>query len=161
MHEAVPLIYAPPTRPVRITLHSRLMALGLWAACAMLIYTAVRLTPSPDGIGTHTELGYLGCSMLMTTGYPCPTCGMTTSFAWFYRGNLAASFYVQPAGFVAAYLVGMLLLLTTYEGISGRPIHRLMRFFPTKWMVILGATIVLAGWGWKIFIHRSGRDGWG
>ena len=161
MLEAVPVIYAPPTRLVRITLHSRLMALGLAAASLALIYTAWRLTPSPDGIGTHTALGYLGCSMLINTGYPCPTCGMTTSFAWFYRGNLPASFYVQPAGFVAAYLVGMLLLLSLYEAFTGRPLHRLMRFFPGKAMLIIGATVFLLGWGWKIFIHRAGLDGWG
>jgi len=161
MNEAVPVIYAPPTRRVRITFHARLITAGLFVACAVLIYTAWRLTPSPEGIGTHTEMGYLGCSMLMTTGYPCPTCGMTTSFAWFYRGNLAASFYIQPAGFVAAYLVGMLLLLTLYQGISGRPIHRLLRFFPGKWMLILGGALFVLGWGWKIFIHRAGMDGWG
>ena len=33
---------------------------------------------------------------------------MTTSFAWFVRGNWLASFYVQPMGFVLALGTGAL-----------------------------------------------------
>ena len=118
MSEVVPIIYAPPVRPVRLSFYERLIALAIAGGCAGVIATAMYLRPSPDGTGTHQGLGFLACTMLATTGIPCPSCGMTTSFAWFYRGNLAASFWVQPGGFVLAWLTGMLLIYALYEGLA-------------------------------------------
>ncbi len=161
MQEAVPTIYAPPTTPVRLSLYARCIALVVAAACATLVVTALRLTPAPEGVGTHTDLGYLACNMLLKSGVPCPTCGMTTSFAWFFRGNLVASAYIQPAGFVAALLVAMILPLALYEAITARPIHRLLKYLPGKMLLLTGAGIFLLGWGWKILIRIAGMDGWG
>jgi hypothetical protein len=160
MSEAVPTIYAPPTRPVRLSLYERLIALVIAGGCAGVIATAIHLRPSPDGTGTHQGLGFLSCTMLQTTGIPCPSCGMTTSFAWFYRGSLVASFWVQPAGFVLAWLTGVLLAYSLYEAVTARPIHRLLRFVPMRVWVIAGVAVLAFGWGWKIMIHLWGIDGW-
>ncbi len=160
MSEAVPTIYAPPVRPVRLSLYERLIALAIAGGCAGVIATAVHLRPSPDGTGTHQGLSFLPCTMLATTGIPCPSCGMTTSFAWFYRGNLAASFWVQPGGFVLAWLTGMMVIYALYEGLSARPIHRLLRYLPVRIWITVGAAVLAFGWGWKIIIHLGGMDGW-
>lgn len=160
MSDAVPAIYAPPIRPVRLSLYGRLIALAVALGCAGVIATAVHLRPSADGTGTHQGLGFLACTMLQTTGIPCPSCGMTTSFAWFYRGNLAASFWVQPGGCALAWATGMLLIYALYEALTGRPIHRLLRFLPLRIWVIIGAVVLAFGWGWKIIIHSGGMDGW-
>lgn len=40
--------------------------------------------------------------MMVLTGYPCPTCGMTTAFAHVVRGELISAFHAQPAGLVLA-----------------------------------------------------------
>ena len=32
-------------------------------------------------MGTHQQLGLPPCNFVTLTGYPCPACGMTTSFA--------------------------------------------------------------------------------
>lgn len=160
MSEVVPIIYAPPVRPVRLSAYARLITLAIACGCAGVIATALYLRPSPDGVGTHQGLGFLACTMLQTTGMPCPSCGMTTSFAWFYRGNLAASFWVQPAGFVLAWLTGMVLIYGLYEAFTGRPIHRLLRFVPVRLWVIMGVVALAFGWGWKIIIHLGGMDGW-
>jgi len=42
---------------------------------------ARHLQPDPAGVGTHTQLGLGRCPVLALTGYPCPMCGMTTTFA--------------------------------------------------------------------------------
>jgi hypothetical protein len=60
------------------------------------------LQPSPSGVGSHQGLGMQRCQLLDRSGVPCPSCGMTTSFSWFARGNVAASFYVQPMGMLMA-----------------------------------------------------------
>src|SRR5438552_8317037 len=71
-----------------------------------VLIMAVRLPPNPDGVGTHQAMGFQKCEFMYRTGLPCPSCGMTTSFAWFVCGNWIASFYVQPMGFVLALLTG-------------------------------------------------------
>ena len=63
------------------------------------------LEPDPRGYGTHTQLGLGSCAFAKLTGRPCPTCGMTTSFAWFARGRLGKSWQVSPAGCLIASLV--------------------------------------------------------
>lgn len=160
MSETAPIIYAPPTRPVRLSLYARLVALAIAAGCAGVIGTALSLHPSPDGTGTHRGMGFLACTMLQTTNIPCPSCGMTTSFAWFFRGNLAASFWVQPGGFVLAWLMGMVLLYALYESLTGRPVHRLLRFVPGRFWILGLAGVLAFGWAWKIIIHLTGTDGW-
>jgi hypothetical protein len=85
---------------------------------------------------------------------------MTTSFAWFYKGNFVASLYVQPGGFLLAYTTAVVCLFAAYEAITGRPVHRLLKAIPTRVWVILFCGILAFGWGWKIIIHLRQVDGW-
>ena len=62
--------------------------LVLSALSALVLMTAFALTPSPDGHGTHTQLGLPPCGFFVITGLPCPGCGLTTSFAHLARLNL-------------------------------------------------------------------------
>src|SRR4051794_7336480 len=48
------------------------------------------LRPDPKGYGTHQQLGLLPCGFRAITGLGCPSCGMTTAFAWFVRGRFDA-----------------------------------------------------------------------
>lgn len=160
MSDPVPAIYAPPAKPLRLSPYERLIALAVAGACAFVIYHAITLTPAPEGYGTHRAMGFLACNMIRATGIPCPTCGMTTSFAWFYRGNLLASAYVQPAGFAAAYFTAMLLPMALYEAATGRPIHRMLRVLKARFWIAAGLALFATGWIWKIVIHVTGHDGW-
>jgi hypothetical protein len=84
---------------------------------------------------------------------------MTTSFAWFVRGNFLASFYVQPMGAVLAALTVVAFWTAMYEAITGRAVHRLLLLLPSRYYIrFLGCAIV--AWMWKIFIHLHGIDGW-
>lgn len=101
------LASSPPTTPAgtlpaRATPLDRIWAgLGALAALALLI-TASRLTPSPSGTGTHTQLGLTPCGFLGATGIPCPTCGMTTAFAGAANLEPRASLRAQPMGTLLA-----------------------------------------------------------
>ncbi|MBI3272105.1 MAG: DUF2752 domain-containing protein [Planctomycetes bacterium] len=82
----------------------------------MLLAVAAWLKPDPRGFGTHEQLGLLPCGFLRATGLPCPTCGMTTSFACMVRGRFPESAAAQPFGaflclMVAASTVGSLRAL--------------------------------------------------
>ena len=74
------------------------------AGLAGLLVLARKLEPDPRGFGTHTQLGLRPCAFLTVTGRLCPTCGMTTSFAWFVRGRIDRSWQANPAGCLYALL---------------------------------------------------------
>ena len=110
----------------RVPPSGRWLALGVSLACLAVLITAMYLTPSPAGVGSHTQLGLAKCQFLHTTGIPAPTCGMTTSFSWFVRGNLLASVYVQPMGAVLAAITLVCVVGGLYVAVTGRPVYRLL-----------------------------------
>jgi hypothetical protein len=85
---------------------------------------------------------------------------MTTSFAWFARGNFLASAYVQPMGMLLAMLCVAAIWAGLYIAVSGRPAIRLLKRVPSGYYVRPLIIIGLAAWAWKIFLHLDGIDGW-
>src|SRR4051812_44857622 len=53
---------------------------------------------TPRTQATHRQLGMPPCNFLVLTGKPCPSCGMTTSFALLVRGDVGASLRANWAG---------------------------------------------------------------
>lgn len=153
-------IYAPPTRPVRLAASGRIVAALIAAGCFSVMALALWLQPDRTGAGTHEQLGLLPCQTLAATGVPCPSCGYTTSFAWLAHGNLAASFYTQPAGCLWGLLACMTFWVALYVAVTGRPVYRLLSCVRPRWAILSASAIVLLGWGWKIYIHAKGLDGW-
>ena len=139
---------------------TRLIALGVSATCLTVLIVAASLNPNPSGVGSHKSLGLQSCALLDRAGMPCPSCGMTTSFTWFAHGNLLASFYVQPMGMVLAFLSAGAVWAGAYIAISGRPLHRLMTLLPAGKLLIWILVFFVLAWGWKIWIHYQGLDGW-
>lgn len=77
-----------------------LFSLGTGIVLVMAI--AMWLTPDSKGFGTHLQLGLPECGFRSATGMNCPHCGLTTSFAWFVRGQWRRSFQANPAGLLLA-----------------------------------------------------------
>lgn len=158
--DAAPVLYAMRRRIPLASSGTRLIALGVAVACLTVLVTAARLTPSPTGVASHKGLGLQSCALLERSGIPCPSCGMTTSFAWFVRGNLAASFYVQPMGTLLALAAAGCVWGGAYIAITGRPIHRLLTILPAGRLLIYVLGFFIAAWGWKTAIQLAGWDGW-
>ena len=64
---------------------------------ATVMTTAAWLHPydedgQPRSMATHTQLGLPPCNMVVLTGKPCPSCGMTTAFSLLMHGDVANSF---------------------------------------------------------------------
>ena len=72
-----------------------------------LLSLAAFLTPDPHGHGTHRQLGLPPCTFLALTGRPCPTCGMTTAWAYLVRGQWRDAFRTNVGG----TLLGMLAVV--------------------------------------------------
>lgn len=147
-------------RSSRLSLMGRGVALAVAAGALGVLLAAAWLKPSGRGVGSHTQLGLEPCQFEYRTGVPCPTCGMTTSYAHLVRGQVVASLYVQPMGTVLAVLTAMTFWGGLYVGVTGRPVHRLLRYVPMRYYLTPLLGMAVAGWAWKIWIHLGGRGGW-
>jgi hypothetical protein len=56
----------------------------------------------PLRMETHTQLGLPSCQFYFVTGVPCPSCGMTTSFALLMHGDIWNSLKANAAGTLMA-----------------------------------------------------------
>jgi hypothetical protein len=56
----------------------------------------------PRRLETHLQLGLPPCTFRILTGVPCPSCGMTTSFAFLIRGDLGNSLRANAVGTLLA-----------------------------------------------------------
>ena len=162
MDEALPIIYTPRrTSGPSLGLASRMLALSVALTCLTVLIVAALATPNPSGVGTHASaLRLQPCHFLASTGLPCPGCGMTTSFAWFARGNVAASVFVQPMGTALAVLAAATVWVGLYMAVTGRPVYRLFRIVPARYYLVPLFTLGLLAWGWKVLLRLNHWDGW-
>src|SRR5947209_17793287 len=144
--------HEPPLVLPALTRRVRLGVLAVAAALVLLFAVAAWLSPyGPDGlpvgIGTHTQLGLPECNFLRLTGLPCPSCGMTTSFALLMHGDLPASLRANAVGtLLAVFLLGM-IPWSLVGAARGRWLW-IRRLEPwVLWAVIGFTTLALLRWG--------------
>jgi hypothetical protein len=130
----------------------RLWALVVLLAGGAILVLSVWLAPDERGYGTHRQLGLGECGMLITTGLPCPTCGMTTAFAYAVRGRFLAAFLAQPAGLLLALGTAAAVAVAAWVLVTGRvPNVRLPIITPYR--LFLGLLVILMGsWAFKIVL---------
>lgn len=122
--------------------------------CLSILFTAGSLKPHTKGMGTHQLLGLRACEFEVSYNMPCPTCGMTTSFAHAARGNLLRSFLVQPAGMVLALLTAMGAIVSVYVLYTGSAIVTLVWSMLSTAQLFKGLLILFAvGWAYTLVIH--------
>ncbi len=147
---------APPPPPLRErNLLDRLVALVLLLPSATVLGVAGYLQPDPTGMGTHEQLGLGGCTLLQLTGWPCPMCGMTTTFSLAAHGRFIDALICQPYGVVLFALTVATTLVSAMELL--RPRGRWRRFWDwlglkEGWIAagLLGGLLV--GWVYKMLI---------
>ena len=106
------------------------------------------VVPDESGIGSHRQLSMSACGFYERTGYPCPTCGMTTAFAHVVRGQLLKAFWVQPAGTLAALACIAGVFGAGYLTITGKRLDRYLLEINWMMVIVVMVGIVLAAWGW-------------
>jgi hypothetical protein len=112
----------PRPNTARIT---RLTLLLIAALLAGVFAVAFYLNPydadgKPRRMATHTQLGMPPCNFVILAGKPCPSCGMTTSFALLVRGDIGASLRANWAGTLIAILWALTMVWAVASGIKGR-----------------------------------------
>ena len=89
------------------------LAMGISA-----VFTAAALVePDPAGHGTHLRLGLGNCTFLSMTGWPCPMCGATTTFALMAHLRPIDALLNQPFAF-GLFLMSALALGVSAPGAS-------------------------------------------
>jgi hypothetical protein len=128
----------------------RLYALTFALMGLAVLGVAARMTPSRDHLGTHRQLGLPPCSFAAMTGYPCPTCGMTTAYACLVRGQLIEAVRASIFGTVLAAGTAALVILGLACAVIGRyPNLNWYRVDAVK-VVYFAALFLAASWAFKI-----------
>ena len=139
------------SQPGRIRLLAAAVSLGCWVVLGMSMW----LKPDPRGIGTHEQFGLPPCSLVQTAGIPCPTCGMTTAFAYTVRGRWVAAFLSQPFAFVLAVATMLAALLCAEMVLSGKTWRiNWYRLSPNR-MMLTGVIFFALAWVYKIIVHLA------
>jgi len=126
--------------------------LAFAAALVTVFVIAVRINPYDDDgrplrMGSHMRLGMPPCEFYVMFGKPCPSCGLTTSFALLLHGDIGNSLRANAVGTVMA-LFGLALvpwsLLISLRGryIWVRSIER-----ASLWAAGIFMVLLLARWG--------------
>lgn len=133
----------------------RIVAVIVAIAAGSVLGLAAWLTPAAEGHGTHQQLRLPPCSWVVLADMPCPTCGMTTSFAHAADGNLIQSFLTQPLGSILAMATAMALITSIYVLITGAAIEQILRKLWSGRMTWILIALVLLSWGYKILQFKA------
>jgi hypothetical protein len=136
--------------PLDTRVGGRLYAAGVLAAVVAVFTVAAQLHPDGLSQGAHRQLGLPPCGFVLMSGLPCPTCGMTTSFAHTIRGHLLQAVHAQVAGFLLAVFTLAAGGFALWAMVTGRrPALNWYRINPMH--VLWGSCgLFVAAWGLKI-----------
>ncbi|MCH7688595.1 MAG: DUF2752 domain-containing protein [Planctomycetes bacterium] len=128
------------------------LLLGGWSLCLLGGFAvAAGLEPDPRGYGTHQSLGLPPCTIRVMFGLPCPSCGMTTSFSNFIRGQFIGAAQANSAGLLLAVICALQIpwcWVSIYQG-------RLWRVSRPEvglvWMLLILCGVSLLQWTLRLF----------
>jgi hypothetical protein len=133
------------------------VGLGLTAVFAIaLCLDPYRADGTPRRMETHRQLGLPPCTFYAVTGLPCPSCGMTTSFALLVRGDLKDSARANAVGTLLA-LLGLVLIpwcgIAVFTGrtLYVRSLERALTMLELSFlglMLLRWAVLIATGW-WR------------
>ena len=133
----------------RNVLIRRLRLLLATLALASPLAIATRLQPSPSGLGTHQQLGLPPCTIRVLWGIRCPSCGMTTSWAYAVRGQWGEALQANASGLLLAVACAAAVLVMASATFVGRwPSRSWM--VAGLWSVSVIWLIALAEWAYRL-----------
>ena len=125
----------------------------LFIGAAFIAVVASNLEPSPDGVGTHLQLGLSSCVMLDKSTLPCPACGWTTSFALVGDARFSDAIITQPFGAFLAVITIVLMVVAACEALKPRDcwalFHARFKGRETQGLGLLFVAMIGA-WAYKI-----------
>ena len=119
-------------------------------ASVVMFLLAARLSPAAEGFGTHQQLGLPPCSTLALFGIRCPSCGMTTSWSLFVRGEWITSVQINAGGFLLATIALVYLPASCYLCISGRASRGGWLSLALAIALSVALVVAFVQWGWRL-----------
>jgi hypothetical protein len=131
-----------------------LLGIGVFVIAGTLHPYAADGTPLRSE--THRQLGLPTCTFKYVTGMPCPSCGMTTSFALLIRGDVWHSLQANAAG----TLLGVLCLAFIPWALASAYRRRLLFIVSFEKVlvraVVLFVVVMLMRWGIVLLVFYYG-----
>jgi hypothetical protein len=129
---------------------SRLGLVVVGAGLLVIFGIALWLNPYDNGqamrMETHRQLGLPPCTFKVITGYPCPSCGLTTSFALLIKGDVVNSLRANAVGTLLALIWLALIPWSLVSSFCGRPLFLISIERAVLRMLILFLTLLLVRW---------------
>jgi hypothetical protein len=95
---------------------------------------------------THLQIGLPPCSFRYLTGLPCPSCGMTTSFALLIRGDVANSLRANAVGTLLAVFSLAVVPWSLASALCHRPLFVASLERAGTWTVVVFVVLLLTRW---------------
>ncbi len=143
-------------------LTNRVVGASIALPTSTVLGIAMWLTPSERGFGTHTQLGLGECVMMQLTDWPCPMCGMTTTFTLMAHLRPVDAFFNQPFGVVLFTLTVVGAVVGLFDLVTGRGLFtKVLGWVGRREQVIaLGLLVgMFGGWLYKSVIMHPGVFG--
>ena len=84
------------------------------------------------------------------TGRPDPTCGLTRTFAWMWRGDIGQAVRVYPLGPALFMITFGLVLYYGSIALTGRPKRFNLPATVRRTLVVIGLTALVLNWTAKL-----------
>jgi hypothetical protein len=133
----------------------RLLWAAIGAAALGVLVLARWLQPHPSGVGTHMQLGLPACGFLRLTELPCPTCGLTTSFAHMARLQFTPALHAHwlgPLSFALTVVVAVVCAWGFATAMPAAPLMKRLRLWRLLAIIAAGA---LAAWMVRVAVILS------
>src|SRR5687768_6383575 len=140
----------------------RVLLLVMCACWVTVFVVAASLDPyfedgTPRVMETHRQLGLPPCTFKTVTGLPCPSCGMTTSFALLIHGDVWNSLQANFAG-TALATFGLIFIPWSLASVTkGRLLLfgslEMLALHLSIWLLVL----IFGRWGLALLMIYTGR----
>ncbi len=109
-----------PANTSQLSMFQRLSLIFL--SCFLLtgFGLAASVKPDPRGFGTHLQFGLPPCSFQIMFEVSCPSCGGTTCFAHFVRGQWLTAARLNPAVFAFAIICAITIPWSLFSSWKGQ-----------------------------------------
>lgn len=126
--------------------YQRVFLVALGTTLLALLAIAAVLKPDSSGLGTHQQLGLPPCAIRVSLGVRCPSCGMTTSWAHYVRGQLLQSISANAGGTLLALFATFAAPWSIVSGLRGCWLGGRLRDRHAASMAVGVAVVVLVDW---------------
>jgi hypothetical protein len=120
------------------------------------------LTPSPDHVGTHQQLGFPPCSFRAVLGLPCPGCGGTTSVCYMLHGRVGDALIASIFGTAVFLALAVVWLTSAFALVARMPVSLSLEGRDAARVVAYSVALMLVSWVVKIaltLLHPPGVPG--